>query len=176
MPPFVLFLARHWQAVAGLAVAALLAALLAIRTGERDDARAALAAERQAHVLFAERVRARAEQIRADFTAYARRVERDRNRITQEVSNDYQTRLAALRADHDRRLRAAPPRAHPGGARRPDLPGLPGAAGRPDAAAPPVDEFACRANSLQLDFLQRWVREQQRIAEQVPASERSHSQ
>ena len=163
MPPFALFLIRHWQAVLGLAAAAILAALLAIRTGQRDDARAALAAERQAHALFAERVRARAEQIRADFTAYARRVERDRVHISQEVSNDYQTRLAALRADHDRRLRAPTARAHPGGAGGAGLPRLPDPARRPDAAAPGVDAFACEANSLQLDFLQRWLRQQQGV-------------
>jgi hypothetical protein len=168
MPPFALFLIRHWQAALGLAVAAILAALLAVRTGQRDEARAALASERRAHALFAERVRARAEQIRADFTAFARRVERHQDQVTQEVSNDYQTRLAALRADHDRRLRAPSPRAHPGGAGRADLPRLPGTAGRADAAAPPADDFACRANSLQLEYLQRWVREQQGVEREPP--------
>jgi hypothetical protein len=168
MPPFALFLIRHWQAVLGLAAAAILTALLAIRTDQRDDARAALAVERQANALFAGRVRARAEQIRADFTAYARRVERHQDQVTQEVSNDYQTRLAALRADHDRRLRSPAPRANPGGTGPAGLPDLPGPAGRADAAAPPADEFACRANSLQLEYLQRWVREQQRVEREAP--------
>lgn len=157
------FLMRNWQAVLGAAAVAILAVLLAIRTGQRDDARAALERERLEHALFAERVRAKAEEIRARFIAYARRVERDQDRVTQEVSREYQERLAALRADYERRLR---PRPGPGagGPGRPQVPGLPVAPGRPDGTAPSAAfEFACRANSLQLEYLQAWIRQQMKV-------------
>ncbi len=164
MPALTAFLMRNWQAVLGAAAVALLAVLLAIRTGQRDDARAALERERLEHKLFAERVRAKAEEIRARFIDHARRVERNQNRVTQEVSREYQERLAALRADYERRLRASGG-ANPGGPGRPQVPGLPDAPGRPDGAAPAARfEFACRANSLQLEYLQAWLRQQMKVA------------
>ena len=164
MAALAFFVMRNWQAVLGAAAVAILATLLAIRTGQRDDARAALAAERQAHQLFAERVRAKAEEISRRFAEHARRVERDQNRVTQEVSREYQIRLAALRADYERRLRPPAGGAHPGGPGRPPVPGLPGATGGPDGAAPAPDfDFACRANSLQLEYLQAWIRQQMTV-------------
>jgi uncharacterized protein YfcZ (UPF0381/DUF406 family) len=163
MPELTAFLMRNWQAVlGGLAVVAL-AALLAIRTGQRDDARAALERERLEHNLFAERVRAKAEEITRRFIEHARRVERDQNRVTQEVSREYQARLAALLADYELRLRPSPGPG-PGGPGRPQVPGLPDAPGRPDGAAPAAEfEFACRANSLQLEYLQAWIRQQLKV-------------
>ena len=159
------FVRRNWQAVLGALAVAILAVLLAVRTDQRDDARAALERERLEHRLFAERVRAKAEEIRRRFIAHARRVERDQNRITQEVSRDYQARLAALRADYERRLRDRPAGADPGRPGRPPVPGLPDAPGRPDGSAPSaaIDAFACEANSLQLEYLQAWIREQMRV-------------
>ena len=163
MPELTAFHMRNWQAVLGAAAVAILAALLAIRTGQRDDARATLERERLEHLLFAERVRAKAEEITRRFIEHARRVERDQNRVTQEVSREYQARLAALRADYERRLRP-PVGSDPGGPGRPQVPGLPDAPGRPDGAAPPASfEFACRANSLQLEYLQAWIRQQLKV-------------
>ena len=156
------FLLRNWQAALGLLAAAILAGLLHIRTGQRDAARAALLHCRQEHALFVQRSAAEAARQRAEFEARARRVEAQQTRITQETSHDYQARLAALRAEYERRLRA-----HPGDSSRPGTPGvspLPDPAGRPDGpaarASVALDEFACEANTLQLDFLQRWVRAQ----------------
>jgi hypothetical protein len=163
MPELTAFLMRNWQAVLGGLAVVLLAALLAIRTGQRDDARAALERERLEHNLFAERVRAKAEEITRRFIEHARRVERDQNRVTQEVSREYQARLAALRADYELRLRPSPGPG-PGGPGRPQVPGLPDAPGRPDGAAPAAGfEFACRANSLQLEYLQAWIRQQMKV-------------
>ncbi len=168
MPELTAFLMRNWQAVlGGLAVVAL-AALLAIRTGQRDDARTALERERLEHNLFAERVRAKAEEIRARFIELARRVERNHNHVTQEVSREYLARLAALRADYERRLRPSDGQGA-GGPGRPQVPGLPDAPGRPDGAAPAAEfEYACRANSLQLEYLQAWLRQQMAVDREGP--------
>ena len=159
-------LLRNWQAVLGLALAAILYFLLAIRTDQRDDARTALAEERRAQILFAERVRSKAEEIARRFAENARRVESDRNQITQEVSREYQTRLSELRARLDR-LRAQG-RANPGGAGRADLPGLPESAGGPDAAAvDPGFSLERRAvateQAIRLEELQRWILRQQGV-------------
>jgi uncharacterized protein YfcZ (UPF0381/DUF406 family) len=163
VPALTAFIMRNWQAALGAAAVAVLATLLAIRTGQRDDARSALERERLEHNLFAERVRAKAEEIRARFIEHARRVERNQNRVSQEVSREYQARLIALRADYERRLRPRPGQGA-GGAGGPALPGLPGAPGGPDGAAPAARfEFACRANSLQLEYLQAWLRQQMEV-------------
>lgn len=155
------FLMRNWQAVIGGLAVAFLAILLNIRTSQRDDARRDASDCHRNHALFVARSAAEAARVRADFEARARHTEADQNRVSQEVSHDYQARLAALRADYERRLRS-----RPGGSGQPGPPGVPavpGGAGGSDDPTAPVDPFACRANSLQLDFLQRWVREQQAI-------------
>lgn len=152
---------RHWPATLGLMAVAGLAGLLAFTAHQRDAARAGWESERQAHRLFAERVRGRAGEIARRALERARRVEAGQHRITEEVSNDYQARLAALRADHGRRLRHAAGGADPG--RRGDrVPVLPGPARGPDAAAEAgqILAFACEANALQLGSLQKWVARQ----------------
>ena len=167
MPALALFLRRNWQAALGLLFAAVLAGLLASRTHQRDEARAALEREHQARILFAERVRAAAERIRADFTASARRVERQQDQISQETSHDYQARISDLR----RRLSALQLRpgpaggADPGSAGRPHLPALPASARGADGAADAdrlslAERLLCSEQSVRLDALQRWVRAQ----------------
>jgi len=48
------------------------------------------------------------------------------------------------------------------------MPGLPDAPGRPDGAAPAAEfEFACRANSLQLEYLQAWIRQQVKVERDI---------
>lgn len=164
MIAFLAFLMRNWQAVAGIVTAAVLAILLAIRTDQRDDLRAALDRERQAQILFAERVRATSEGIARRAAELARRVEASQSRISQEASDDYQTRLARLRADFDSRLRAEAARRAGAGGGGDAVSGLPDPAGGPDGAAAPAGpaafEFACRANTIQLEGLQDWVRRQ----------------
>lgn len=160
-------LATPLAARIGLGIIGLLLIFVAIQTyrvstAQRGEERAvaALKAERAAHVLFAERVRAKAEEISRRFADNARRVEADQERVSQEVSRDYQIRLAALRAEYERRLRHSPGGANPGGARpAPGVPAVPGPAGGADGAAAAFD-FACRANTLTLEFLQEWVRRQ----------------
>ena len=175
-------LARHWRAVAAGAAILLLTILVAVRTGERDHARRDLAAERAASALFAEQVRASAARIRADMAARALDAERRQNRISEEVSNDYQARISDLnRRVAALRLRAGTSAAGAGGTRGPArMSGLSGAARGPDAAAGedglpagPLDRLGTGGSALafddaviateqaiRLEALQDWVRRQ----------------
>ncbi|WP_129792559.1 hypothetical protein [Sphingosinicella sp. CPCC 101087] len=175
------FVAAHWRAIAIAVPVVLLAALLWIRTDQRDDARlerdqarAEAALERAERKAFAEKVRATAEQLRGAAAATALRVERVQDQVTEEVSHAYQIRLAELRervaALQLLERQSGADRAHPG--RGADaMPGLPGAAGGPDdpAAAPGLPAFGLEAaaiataQAIQLDELQRWIRRQQAI-------------
>ena len=156
-------------AAGSLLLIAALALLLAQRTHERDLARATLARERAQHAAFVQRTRAAAAEAARIFTERARRAEQAQARISQEVSDDYATRLADLRRRYDA-LRLRPPRANDrGGAGQPRLPALPGAAGRADAPAgdprlPPAltldERFLATEQALRLEALQAWVRRQ----------------
>jgi hypothetical protein len=167
MSALLAFALRHWRGALGLAAVLVLAALLANRTGQRDEARVALARSEQARALFAARVRARAAETARDFTERARRTEQSQARISQEVSHDYQNRMADLRRRVDAlRLRGRTDRADPGRAAAARLPGLPDAAGGFDAAA--VDHrlslehrIAATEQAIRLEELQRWIRRQQ---------------
>jgi hypothetical protein len=104
-------------------------------------------------------------QAQADDAAHALKVERDQANRTQEVSSEYQARLADLRSRYDAlRLRTGAPEirlGNPGGSAAAPVPGLPNPAGRPDAAPAPGDlQFNAEANAIQLEELQRWVRDQ----------------
>jgi uncharacterized protein YfcZ (UPF0381/DUF406 family) len=165
---FVAFAARNWRAI-GIGLLALLLvgqeARVRFLKGDLREARAELKAERAASAAFAAQVRATSESIARRAVELARRVEASQARITQETEDDYQTRLARLRADFDRRLRAETADRAGAGGGGDGVPGLPGAAGRPDGAAAPAAlgagfEFACRANTIQLEGLQVWVRRQ----------------
>jgi hypothetical protein len=161
------FILRHWRGAIGIAAIALLAALLVVRTGQRDEARAALARSEQARILFAEQVRARTSEAARRFAEKARLEEQARNQISQEVSSDYQNRMADLRRRIDAlRLRGEADRADPDRAGAARLPGLPGAAGGPDAAAGDhrlslAERIAATEQAIRLEELQRWIRRQQ---------------
>ena len=147
------------------------------RSAERDAARAALERAEARHVLFAQRVRAKAEEIARKALERARRVEADQDRISKETSHEYQIRLADLRARYERFLRDRAGRADPGGARpTPGLPPLPRPAPGPDGPPDPdrlphparpgldlAERLLCSEQSLRLLFLQQWVHEQQAV-------------
>ena len=163
--PFLIFLRRNWKAALAFAAIAALAILLAVRTDERDDARAALERGRAGHALFVARARAEAERVRAEFEARARRAEQQQTRINEEVSRDYQTRIADLRRRHDELLRgqgrANPGR--PGSASGLPAPG-PAAGGADGAAGDPglslAERLVATETAIRLEALQTWVRRQ----------------
>lgn len=161
--PILSRLARLWPYAAG---AALVLGIWAY-AGYRGHARAAEEYQARIDRLQSE-IATRTAQAESADIRHARAVEQTRAQISNEVSHEYQTRLAAVRARlHG--LRAAPEDAadHGEGA---DLPRLPDAAGRPDAAAaqdrlPYAAALTATEQAVQLDALQQWLRKQQEVVE-----------
>jgi len=161
-------LPRLWREAMMAALFALAAALwLGKAAAERKAAR--LRQELGAATALIEReraeVRAAAMLARANDAAHAARIERDQSRISEEVSNDYQNQLGALRARHRALgLHAGPPADTAGGGGRAGVPGLSGAAGCADGAAgedrlPAEDALTASEQAVRLKALQEWVRE-----------------
>jgi hypothetical protein len=167
----------HWRLIlSGLGFLALGVALLSARAESRhwhkeaDRFAALYHGEQEAHRRTIADYRRAAELARAQDQAHAARVERDQSVISQEVSHDYQARLADLRARYDAlRLQRvhAPAAADPGTGRATDLPEAAAGAG---GAAPAAGEeglsldatsldwrYVCSAQAEQLDALIDWV-------------------
>lgn len=130
-------------------------------------------------------IRTKTAEAKAADEAHARAVETAQSTISNEVSHDYETKLAALRARLDQ-LRRAPAQAvaaRGGGSEQPDVSGLPGSAREPDDTAGPArlsgggveaPDVNPRDRMLGLAFeadviaerlisLQRWVAEQLKV-------------
>ena len=174
----------HWRGIGlGLAFAALGLMLVLAKAETRHwrkqaEHHAALhQAKRRAHARTIADHRRAAELARARDAAHAARVERDQAVISQEVSQDYAEKIAALRARYDalrlRRRTDGPAGADPGPGRAEDLPqtalaaggaaAAPGAQGLP---AEPEDEWrlTCSLQAEQLDALIDWVERVQAVA------------
>ena len=167
----------HWRAIGlGLAFAALGLMLVLAKAETRhwrkqaEHHEALHLAERQAHARTIADHRRAAELARARDAANAARVERDQAVISQEVSHDYASKIAALRARHDAlRLRSRPDaaaRADPGPGRGTDMPGATAGAGGAAAAAGAEGlpfgaaedwRLTCSLQAEQLDALIDWV-------------------
>lgn len=100
--------------------------------------------------------RVRAEQ-KAKDVEHAREIEQTQAKVSNEVSNEYQARLAALRARYDSlRAKASTPAGRTGAE---NVPELSDSAGRSDDAAEDYT-FRCEADAIQLEALQDWIRGQ----------------
>ena len=90
----------------------------------------------------------------------------ERERITHDISQSYESELASLRADLARRLRAQAP-APQGAPGQPGLPGVSQAPGGSDGSSRvsiPTDLYVRGAElELQLERLQQWVAEQVKV-------------
>lgn len=111
-------------------------------------------------------VRAKTAQALADVARNKARVEADQQKVTDDVSTDYQRQLAALRARYDG-LRTAS-QAHPRSGGAASMPGVPGPAGGPDEGTgqdrlPAPDALIASEQALQLVALQDWLRAQQKV-------------
>ena len=163
------------QGVAGLAVSIALALLLVIQKGEtRHWMKESAGFEqlyRNEQAAFARTVanyRAAAERARAADQANAARVAAESKAINERTANDFETRLAAARADA-RRLRidsqAAADPGSGGGASMPRLPAP--ARGAAQAAGedrlPEGDALTATEQAIQLDELIKWLRAQASI-------------
>ena len=113
--------------------------------------------------------RSRAAQAKAEDQAHAARVERDQDRVSKEVSNDYQIQLGDLRRRYDAlRLHAAAPAADPDGGGAQTMPPISVAARGADGAAgedrlPAADALIASEQALRLKALQDWVRGQEAV-------------
>ncbi len=164
------------QGLVGLAVSAALAILLVLQRGETRHWRKQSGQFEQLYrgeqAAFSGTVanyRAAAAAARAADLDKARRAAAQQRAISERTLNDYQTRLAAVRARADElRRKAAGAPADP--SRGPDasLPGLSAARGAADQAAaqdglPEPDALIATEQAIQLDELIKWVKAQAKI-------------
>lgn len=174
---------RGALAVAALALCGVLSWQIARAQLATARAEVALADERTAHRITVANVRLAAAQAKIADAENAKRVIAEQSRITQEVSRDYQTRLAGVRARADalrlqlQRTTATDPRS----SADPGMPAPGATAGGPDGAAaqdrlPPAaglidleDRLIATEQALQLEALQAWVRAQAAIDTNGPA-------
>lgn len=160
------------MAAAGFSLA-LAWTLLVTVPGLRADlaeAEASLSAEEAAHLGTVNAFLAASEQAQKDAEANAQRVAREQETITDAITSDYRSDLAALRARFDR-LRAGATPTDPGRADAAGLPRLRDPAGRADAPAgqdrlPAArglslnDALIASEQALQLQALIDWVNAQ----------------
>jgi hypothetical protein len=159
--------AKHWKALLGAAAVLSLTVALLIA---RSDARHWQKRQEATQAAFDRTVadyRAAAAKARADDLVNAARVKAEQQQITQEVSNDYEARLADARKRADTlRLRInaqANPRAS-GAAQLPTVPVSASAAlEAPGDGFSIADRLLATEQAIQLDALITWVEAQHRV-------------
>jgi hypothetical protein len=171
------WLASDWRNLAlAIVVPALLWSQLVTVPGLRADlaeTEASLAAEQAAHLGTVNAFLAASKQAQKEAEANAQRVAREQETITDAITSDYRSDLAALRARFDR-LRAGTARTDPGRADAAGLSGLPDPAGRADAPTgedrlPATgglaldDALIASEQALQLQALIDWVNAQSAV-------------
>ena len=163
--------------LAALALCGVLSWQLARAQLATARAEVALADERTAHRINVANVRLAAAQAKIEDAENAKRVIAEQSRITQEVSRDYQTRLAGVRARADalRLQLQQTTTTDPRGSADPGLPAPRATAGGSVGTAahdrlPPAaglidleDRLIATEQALQLEALQAWVRAQAAI-------------
>ena len=168
-----IFKLLNWQGIAGIAASIGLSVLLLIQKGETSHWKKLSASFEQLYhheqAAFATTVaeyRAAADQARAADEANTKRIAAEQASINQGTANEFQTRLAAARADAQRlRVAAQSAAADPGARGSASMPGLPAAPGGP-AQASGEDRFSvadrqlATEQAIQLDELIKWVKAQ----------------
>lgn len=154
-----------------LAVAALLW-LIQSRAHWRDEARAnehLLQAEQAAHAATVANYSAAADQARKQDAENLARVQSEQAQINERTANDFETRIAAARADAERlRRQAATAPSDSGAGGTASMPRLPAAAGSAAEGAgenrlPQSDALTATEQAIQLDELIKWVRRQHEV-------------
>jgi hypothetical protein len=151
----------------------------------RDKAKADLEDEQEAHAATVAGYRTAAEIARKRSEANVERVKAEQAAITEEIVNDYRTRIADARARAaalEQRLRAGTPGADPGRAGTTDVPRAGPAPGGADAAPAQdrlpasgglslEDSLIATEQAIQLDELITWVEAQSSVSfsPQAPA-------
>jgi hypothetical protein len=163
----------NWQGIAGIALGFALGVMLLIQKGETHHWKKASAAfeqlYRQEQDAFATTVanyRSAADRARAADQANVSRVAAEQRAINERTSDEYESRVAAARADAAKRLRSqSEAAADPGAGGGASMPGLSIAAGGTAEAAgkdqlPASDTLIATEQAIQLDELIKWVRQQ----------------
>lgn len=170
------------QGIAGLAASLCLAVLLVLQKGETRhwkkqsaqyeqmyrDEQAALAGTVADYS-------AAAEQARLADKANADRVKAEQAAVNERISNEFENRLAAVRAAAERlRAEARAASANPGARGAAPVPGVSPSAGGPSEAAhkdrlPAADRLIATEQAIQLDELIKWVRAQAKVDNDAPA-------
>ena len=163
------------QGVAGLAVSLALAILLVVQKGETHHWRKQSAGFEQLYhqeqAAFAgtlANVRAAAEAARAADRANADRVAADQRAINQRTTDDFETRLADVRARAQRLRLESAGAADPGARRTAPMSGLSFAArGTAQVAGedrlPDAEALTATEQAIQLDELVKWVEAQAKV-------------
>ena len=154
---------RYWREALFVAFVIPLAFMVWMRGERIDTLEARLDAERARYEQQVSDYRAAYEKARADALTAARDVETQQERITHEVSADYQARLADVRARYSRLLAQANADSRDTGAS--DLPGVSDAARRTDDSPAYCGlsletRLVASEQALQLMALQDWLRGQ----------------
>ncbi|MBA3577220.1 MAG: hypothetical protein H0W39_06385 [Sphingomonas sp.] len=154
--------------VAGLC--ALLALALLVNDRNRWKATASLrqqqvAAEAAAHAATVANYRAASDRAREADAANAARVKAEQGAISERTENDYESRIAAARAHHERLQRQARSTADSGTGGAAPVPGLPAspraaAQGSGQGRLPHPEALIATEQAIQLDELIKWVRAQ----------------
>jgi hypothetical protein len=163
------------QGLAGIAVSLALGILLVIQAGETrhwkkqsGQFEQLYAGEQAALAGTVANYRAAAAQAEAADKTNAERIATEQGAISQRISNDYETRLAAARALAQRLRPQDAAAADPGGRIAAAVPGLPVAAGRPAQSAgedglSQSDALTATEQAIQLDELIAWVKAQAEV-------------
>lgn len=164
--PYWPLIARHWREIAIGSLLITLAAVCWYRGERIETLEAKLAAEQSRYEQQVSDYRAAYQTAVANAHAAARFVEVQQERITHEVSADYQSRLADVRARYQRLLTEA--KADSGGAGEADLSGLSHASSGLDAGPAYCGlsletRLVASEQALQLSALQAWVRGQAEV-------------
>ena len=163
------------QGIAGTAASLALAILLVIQKGETRHWRKESGRNEQLYrgeeAAFAGTVanyRAAAERARAHDQANAQRVAAQQSRISQETSDEFETRLAAARAAAERLRRSAEAAADSGRRGSSSVSGVSAAPGGPAQSAgenglSAEDRLTATEQAIQLDELIKWVAQQHAV-------------
>ena len=162
----------NWQGIAGVAVSLTLLAMLTVQKLEAvhwkkqsENYEQLYQKEQAAFATTVANARAAADEARAADQANATRVAAEQTQISERTANDFEIRIAAVRADAER-LRNEPQAAADSGARgNTSVPGIPPAAARPAQGAgenrlPQPDALTATEQAIQLDELIKWVKAQ----------------
>jgi gas vesicle protein len=160
----------------GVIIGAALSVLLAIQTGkthhwehQANHYQLAYTQEQSAHRQTVINYQQAAEKARQEDAANKARVEAQQAAINQQRDATYEARIADARARADRlRQQLEQATAHPGSSPGAPVSGLPAAPSGPDgtsaeAGLPPEDALTATEQAIQLDELQKWVRQQHGI-------------